>query len=162
MPISLRFPIALMLSIVFLGVPAWADYQAGLDSYKGGDYATALREWRPLANQGNVMAQSLLGAMYYEGKGVLQNYIQAGLWLHAAAIQGNAGAQYYLGVMYHNGHGAPQDFVQAHMWYNLAEANGHNDAAMFRDVLEKQMTFFQILDAQQLARKWREWTPKTP
>ena len=53
MTIALRFPIALVLSIVCLAVPAWADFPAGMDAYFRGDYATALREWRSLAKQGN-------------------------------------------------------------------------------------------------------------
>ena len=43
-PMPLRFPIALVLSIICLAVPAWADYQVGMDAYSRGDYATALRE----------------------------------------------------------------------------------------------------------------------
>ena len=38
-----------------------ADYQKGLDAAKSGDFATALREWRPLAEQGNANAQYNLG-----------------------------------------------------------------------------------------------------
>ena len=53
---ALRFPIALVLSVICLAAPAWADYQAGMDAYNGGDYATALREWRPLAEQGDPRA----------------------------------------------------------------------------------------------------------
>ena len=34
-----------------------ADYQAGLDAYYQGDYVTALKEWRSLAEQGD--AQSI-------------------------------------------------------------------------------------------------------
>ncbi|MDO8355526.1 MAG: hypothetical protein Q7U76_03955 [Nitrospirota bacterium] len=49
---SLRFPIALVLLILCLAVPAWADFQAALDAYNHGDYATALSEvlpvWLPL------------------------------------------------------------------------------------------------------------------
>ncbi len=48
-PMFFRFPIALVLSIVGLVVPAWADVQTGKDAYNRGNYATALREWRPLA-----------------------------------------------------------------------------------------------------------------
>ncbi len=47
MPIALRFPIALVLPIVCLAVPAWADFRAGLQTHDRGDYVTALREWRP-------------------------------------------------------------------------------------------------------------------
>src|SRR5207237_9495276 len=50
---SLRFAIVLALSITCLAAPAWADYRAGMDAYGRGDYATALREWQPLAQQGD-------------------------------------------------------------------------------------------------------------
>ena len=53
---SLRFITALMFSFVCFAVPAWADFQAGLDASDLGDYATALREWQPLAEQGDVQA----------------------------------------------------------------------------------------------------------
>jgi hypothetical protein len=33
-----------------------ADWDQGLTAYKSGDYATALREWTPLAEQGNAGA----------------------------------------------------------------------------------------------------------
>ena len=58
MRMSLRFPIAVVLSIVCLAAPAWADFQAGMDAYNRGDYATALREWRPLAELGIALRSS--------------------------------------------------------------------------------------------------------
>jgi TPR repeat protein len=45
-----------------------------------GDYATALRLMRPLAEQGYAYAQTSLGAMYAEGKGVPQDYAAALSW----------------------------------------------------------------------------------
>jgi len=35
------------------GVSWSADYQKGYAAYQSGDYATALREWEPLAEQGD-------------------------------------------------------------------------------------------------------------
>jgi uncharacterized protein len=35
------------------GVSASADYQKGLTAAQSGDFATALREWTPLAEQGD-------------------------------------------------------------------------------------------------------------
>ena len=43
------------------GVSWSADYQKGLDAAKSVDFATALREWRPLAQQGNAKARYNLG-----------------------------------------------------------------------------------------------------
>ncbi len=36
-----------------LAAPAWAGYQEGIDAYERGDYDTALKEFRPLAEQGH-------------------------------------------------------------------------------------------------------------
>ncbi len=35
-----------------LTVPAWAGFDEAVAAYKRGDYATALREFRPLADRG--------------------------------------------------------------------------------------------------------------
>ncbi len=43
------------------GAPRWPA---------NGAYATALKEWRPLAKQGFALAQHSLGLMYYQGKSV--------------------------------------------------------------------------------------------
>jgi len=155
MPFALRFPIALVLLIVCLAVAACDDFQAGVEAYGRGDYATALHEWRPLAEQGNARAQYYLGVLYSNGQGVPKDYVQAWQWYEKAAAQGIARAQYNLGTLYSNGDGVPQDFVQAHKWYSLAGANGNKNAATRRDALSKRMTPAQIDKAQRLAREWK-------
>ena len=72
-----------------LGVSWSADLQKGLDAVNRGDFATALREWRPLAEQGVASAQNNLGFMYVYGKGVLQDYVRAHMWFNIAASSGN-------------------------------------------------------------------------
>jgi uncharacterized protein len=57
---------------VFGAVSAQAqDFAKGLAAYETGDFATALKEWQPLAEQGDASAQFNLGVMYY---GVVQDY----------------------------------------------------------------------------------------
>ena len=92
MRMSLRFPVALVLSIICLSVPAWADFNAGGDAYTRGDYATAFREWRPLAEQGDSQSQYNLGWLYFYGRGVPKDYAQARQWYKKAAAQGLASA----------------------------------------------------------------------
>ena len=70
-----------------------ADEQKGLDAALSGDYATALREWKPLAEVGHADAQHNLGVMYDIGYGVPQNYKTAFKWYTLAAEQGHAAAQ---------------------------------------------------------------------
>ncbi len=56
----------LALAIMALAVPANAGpLEDGLAAYESKDYATALKLWRPLAEQGNADAQNNLGFMYY-------------------------------------------------------------------------------------------------
>ena len=95
---------------------------------QSGDYATALRKWRPLAEQGNARAQTMLGVMYHNGKGVPQNYKTAVKWYTLAADQGIANAQNNLGGMYDNGRGVPQDYKTAVKWYSLSAEQGYANA----------------------------------
>jgi len=157
--LSLRFPIALVLSIVCLAVPAWGDFKAGMDAYNRGDYATALREWRPLAELGDASAQFSLGLSYENGDGVPRDYAKARQWYEKAASQGDAKAQLYLGMQSSFGQGGSVDLVQAYMWYSLAAGNGNAHAPGYRNDLTRQMTPAQIAEAQKRAR---EWKPKTP
>ena len=102
-----------------------ADFQKGLAAADRGDFATALNEWEPLAEQGNVGAQYNLGQMYQRGEGVLQDYKIALKWYRLSAAQGNADAQQNLGVFYGNGWGVIQDNIYTHMWMNISASNGN-------------------------------------
>ena len=71
--------------LIGLAAPAGAGFDEGLAAYGRGDYETALREWRPLAEQGLAVAQFNLGLMYDEGQGVPQDYAEAVKWYRKAA-----------------------------------------------------------------------------
>ena len=125
----LRFPVALVLSIVCLAAPpARADIKAGENAYHRGDYATALREWQPLAKQGDAVAQYHLGLLYANGQGVLKDDAQARQWYEKAAVQGHVDAQVNLGMLLDYGRGGPQAFKMAVRWY-LRAANQGNELA---------------------------------
>ena len=94
---TLCLTIAVLLGSV--GVSFSADFQKGLDAFNKKDYATALREWKPLAKQGGAAAQFNLGLMYSEGRGVPRDYKTAVKWYTRSAKQGNADAQNSLGLM---------------------------------------------------------------
>ena len=101
------------------------DFDKGLKAYDAGDYHTAVREWGPLAEQGNVEAQYNLGFMYYNGQGLTQNSAEAVKWYRLAAEQGHGDARLNLGAMYRSGQGVPEDFVRAAKWYRLAAEQGN-------------------------------------
>ncbi len=136
------------------------SFDEGQAACQRGDYATALREWRPLAKQGDAAAQNNLGVMYKMGLGVPQDYAEAVRWWRKAAEQGHANAQYNLGLMYKNGLGVPQDEAQGYMWFKLASSTfppgeDRDQTVKNRDIVAKRMTPAQISEAQKLAREWR-------
>ena len=105
--------------------PACASpFQDGLKAYNQSDYATALRIWLPLAEQGNALAQFSLGKLYYSGQGVPQDFAVAAEWYLRAALQGVAEAQYVLGAMHDKGHGVKKDPAMAAILYLLAAEQG--------------------------------------
>ncbi len=121
--------VALAVAILTaLATPAWADYQAGVAAHSRGDYAIALQEIKPLAEQGNSDAQTFLGVMYAEGQGVPQDYAEAVRWYRKAAEQGHAAAQFNLGSMYYVGLGVPRDYAKAAKWHRKAAEQGHASA----------------------------------
>ena len=71
-----------------LSLPVVAqDLNKGTDAAERGDYAAALREWRPLAEQGDRIAQFNVGLLYFEGLGVPQDENEAVKWVTKAAEQ---------------------------------------------------------------------------
>ena len=62
--------LAVVGALLFSAGSAWADWDDAVAAHKRGDYATLLQELRPLAEQGDVMAQTSLGIMYANGYGV--------------------------------------------------------------------------------------------
>ena len=97
-----------MVGFLLSGVLLWpllaaADYESGYAAYWRGDYRSAYREWRPLAEQGDAQAQYNLGMMYESGKGVAGDSAEAVKWYRRAAERGYLEAQLRLGVMYGNG-----------------------------------------------------------
>ena len=89
-----------------------------------GDYSTAARLWRELAEHGDYYAQYRLGVMYGRGRGVPQDYAETVKWYRLTAEQGFEIAQYELGLMYNHGEGVPQDYAEAVKWYRLAAERG--------------------------------------
>ena len=144
----------LTLSFIVSGAVAFADqFEDSIAAYDRGDYATAVRLLRPLAEQGNAQAQNGLGAMYYNGKGVAQDFKEAVKWYRLAAVQGYASAQLNLGAMYYEGQGVVENFIRAYMWLSIAAAKGNANAEKLRDVVSKYIIDHQIVEAQAMARK---------
>jgi len=123
------FPLVLSVLMLLLISPANAQgYVKAFNAYQLGDYAVALREFRPLAERGNVLAQYKLGLMYNNGEGVRQDFREAVMWFSRAAVQGYAPAQTSLGVKYEHGQGVKRSNREAVRWYRHGATQGHATA----------------------------------
>jgi TPR repeat protein len=94
------------------------------------NYQKAAFWYQRAANQGDSLAQFLLG-LHYDGASPEPNYEKAAVWYRKAAEQGDADAQFRLGDMYNEGFGVPEDFAQAAFWYRQAAEQGKPDAQYY-------------------------------
>ena len=142
----MRRPSALLVLVVSLLMagPAIAEpFEDATKAYHSGDYETAYRLIKPLAEGGLPEAQLNLGLLYEKGQGVPQDYAEALIWYRKAAEQGNAKAlkwyrkaaeqgnaeaQFNLGLMYDRRLGVPQDYAEAVKWYREAAEQGFAEA----------------------------------
>ena len=102
-PALRRFPpplaalVFFFLALSFAAAPVAAgSLEDAHAAYESGDYATALRLLRPLADQawlGRILSRTNVR----QGLGVSQDYAEAIKWYRKAASQGYADAQYNLG-----------------------------------------------------------------
>ena len=112
--------------LVLLGTQISAqEIDKGYEAYNDGDYATALKEWKPLAEQGYAFAQYNLGILYEYGNGVPKDYAEAVKWYRLSSEQGYAISQYSLGLIYSNGYGVLKDKAEAVKWWRLSAEQGY-------------------------------------
>jgi TPR repeat protein len=146
----------LIVSAALAGT-AEEDFRAGLSAYNTGDFARALRLWRPLADRDDARSQAGIGFMYHRGLGVKADDVQAAFWLRKAAEQGQAEGQFMLGHLYYYGLGVPQSYPAAYAWCELAQDNGNAEAQFCRDsALESLTEEAQLRDAFRMVTELRE------
>jgi len=105
------------------------SFRDGVVAYQQQNYTLALQTWLPLAKDGHVLAQTLIGSMYAYGEGVAQNDQEAFKWLSRAANSNSAQAQYNLGILYEEGIGVTANNDLAKKWFKAAADQGRKDAA---------------------------------
>jgi TPR repeat protein len=93
-------------------------------AYKAGNYELALKIWRPLAEQGDGVAQLRLSVMYAQGEGVPKDDAESLKWGRLAAENGIVAAQLIMGARYNEGRGVPKDPEEAVKWFGKAATKG--------------------------------------
>ena len=111
--------------LVATSVLAQSGFDKGASAYKRGDFETALTVFRPLAENGDAKAQSILGLMYSYGEGVPVDYRESARWYRRAAEQSSSVAQYNLGMFYLEGKGVSQNTDEAIKWLTKSADGGH-------------------------------------
>ncbi len=93
-------------------------------SYERENWSAAFVYCAAAAEQGDVDAQTFIGWMYAEGRGVAKDGAEAVRWYRKAAEQGVAQAQNNLGTMYGKGDGVAEDNAEALRWFRKAADQG--------------------------------------
>ena len=116
----------------------WAGARA---AHARGDYATELRIYRRLADNGDARAQDNIGVIYERGLGVTKSYAEAMKWYRMAAERGYF--QVDLGEVCEN----EGDVVEALKWYEIARMTNFSEANALYDQLSRKMSPEQIAEA---------------
>ena len=127
--------VAMALAFVLTPPAAAGPFEDAFAAYNRGDYKTAFRGWKPLAEGGNASAQTWLGFLYERGDGVAKDEAESLRWyrkanqrLREAAERGHPSSQNDLGFMYSNGRGVAKDEAEAVRWYRKAADQGYATA----------------------------------
>lgn len=97
--------------------------ERGMTAYLAGDFASARKEWSPLAELGQAEAQYGLGLLFEQGRGIGKDAAKAAEWYRRAAGQGYVKARFNLGVLLSTP-GPLHDDAEAAKWYRMAAEQG--------------------------------------
>jgi cell division septation protein DedD len=101
---QVRLGAAALAFSLLAAAPAAADVKSGVDAWQKGDFGSAVRQWRALADKGDADAQFNMGQAYKLGRGVPADLKIAQSWYQKAAQQGHEPAQALLGlILFENG-----------------------------------------------------------
>ena len=120
-----QIPLLVVALLLLMPAPAVAqNFYQGMEAYKQADYATALREWEPLAVRGDEVAQYNMGVLYDSGLGVPVDKARALIWYRKSADQGFALAQNNIGRMFYMGDSVTPDYARAATYFHKAADQG--------------------------------------
>jgi TPR repeat protein len=143
--------------------PQPGSLDAGWEAFGRGDYDGALAIWKPLAEQGDVNMQLLVGSIYDLGQGVPQDDAEAVKWYELAANQGSAKGQYQLGALYARS-SQVKNPVEGYKWLTIAAHTLESgpqggvtadQATTLRTLIENQLNKDQIAKARAEAKAFK-------
>ncbi len=105
--------------------PTADPWISGQAAYEHGDYGVAMKNLNMAADEGHAGAYTLIGPLYRDGRGVLQDGPEAVRHYTRGAELGQCAAQLSLARMYHIGGTLGRDEAQAERWYREAAMRGY-------------------------------------
>lgn len=141
-PIFIAF--ALSLGAIAPASAQGQSLQRGAELEARGDYEGAFREWMPLAEKGNAVAQYYIGLMFDYGKGVREDDAVGAYWLKRSAEQGHVDALLILGDNYFKGRGVPKNWKESVRLLRLAEASAPHGAKLQLDLIKDALIAYGV------------------
>ncbi|MSP19976.1 MAG: sel1 repeat family protein [Alphaproteobacteria bacterium] len=144
-----------VLLVCGLAGPTSADFYEGVLAAQKDDWATAMKEWLPLAKEGNPGARSNVADLYLHGLGVEKNEKEAFKWHTLAAEQGVPKSQLFLAIAYAEGELVAKDPAAALKWAFIARNSGNPDAGGMLFSLIQGVTNDERVVIEREATAWR-------
>ena len=135
---------------------SWASFDSAMQAWAAGDYRTAARTLKPLADQGDLESCFNLGLYYFQGLGGDRNFPEAARLFRVAAEGGHVMASNNLGAMYMEGRGVMPNPSEAWFWFATVAHRGDQAAGVLRDMAASKMTPVQVEVARKRFNAWVE------
>ncbi|PYM14465.1 MAG: sel1 repeat family protein [Verrucomicrobia bacterium] len=124
-PLSL---LVISLALVSGGCSRGPSTQTALEARADAAATANFDQTKQKAEQGDAIAQNLLGQLYLQGQGTRQDPKAAAEWFKKSAEQGHGDGQFNLGTLFEAGQGVVLDYTWAAEWYRKAAEQGHTAA----------------------------------
>ena len=126
--------VLLILTSVFLSVPAWSSLDQSLDEVdkliRMRDYPQVVSRLISLVEKGSPEAQYRLAGLYRSGKGVTRDLDKATNLYHKSARAGHADAQYAIALIIEKSNNSPLSLNEARRWYTKSADQGNKRALL--------------------------------
>ena len=123
------FTCTVLVAALFASSALAQSYDDGVKAYNKRDFHTAMKNWRPLAEKGDLKAQFNVGLLHAQGLGADQDYKEAVRWWTLAAEKKSPEAAFQLGRVYEEGRdGVDKNAVEAAKAYRKSADLGNAQA----------------------------------
>lgn len=154
------FLAALALALTTSARSEAGPFEDGVLAYDQGRYGIAKTLFEGLVESGHASAEAMLGIMYFNGQGVVQDRFIAAIYFYKGARRGNANAQLALGSLRIQGIGVAANLAVAYKWISLAERAGEGQLAQAaRELRERLGADLSDLERQALDAQVNAWKP---